>query len=143
MSTRPVLTGLTLTVGDDVFEFEAHPAAVASLKAATAAVDAGHDVFACGWLVESYTHPGRCDDEDEFGCGGCEMLAEGPRVVECGAVAVGTERGFTCLAGHGHVRAEVRHNEGWDYFEDDEFEAARNGRFLPAVEMVRVGSGRA
>lgn len=39
---------------------------------------------------------------------------------ECGAEAVYTERGFTCAAGHSHVNAEFRVQEGWDYAHDEE-----------------------
>jgi len=64
----------------------------------------------CGWLVERTVSW----YDEETGDG------EGYDVVEeCGAAAVYTDRGFTCDAGHSHVTAEVRWNEGWDYAEDD------------------------
>jgi hypothetical protein len=53
-----------------------------------------------------------------------------PYTFECGAVAVGHNRGWDCFYGHSHVNAEVRHNEGWDYFDDDEIAALRSGAGL-------------
>lgn len=55
--------------------------------------------YPCHWLIE-------IDTED------------GPSVVECGAPATETERGFTCEAGHSHVYCEIRSREGWDYASD-------------------------
>lgn len=74
--------------------------------AAVKACYAGATVSACTWLVERWFHSGDPDD------GGYQA------VVDCGAEAIFTDRGFECAAGHSHVVAEVRSAEGWDYAED-------------------------
>jgi hypothetical protein len=56
-------------------------------------------LFACNWLVYDYNEDGRYERE-------------------CGAPAIVTERGFTCRAGHSHVYAETRVQEGWEYAQD-------------------------
>lgn len=66
----------------------------------------------CGWLVE---HPAEWVVFDEETGEGDLMDAY---VTECGAPVTDTDRGWTCTAGHGHVYAEVRRAEGWDYAED-------------------------
>lgn len=55
--------------------------------------------YPCTWLVQ-------IDTED------------GPATVDCGAWATETDRGFTCEAGHSHVRAEICDREGWAYASD-------------------------
>jgi hypothetical protein len=69
------------------------------------------DVFPCAWLVEDAYR-----DQDGF----IERS-----LVECGAAAVGDERGWHCEAGHDHVNAETRAAEGWDYASDMEEAAGR------------------
>lgn len=61
------------------------------------------DLFSCHWMVQRYV-----GDPDE------PWLT----VVDCGAEAIATERGWTCAAGHEHVTMQARHDEGWDYAED-------------------------
>lgn len=56
-------------------------------------------LFDCVWYVLAYNEDGPCERP-------------------CGAPAIATERGFTCAAGHSHVDAEVRAQEGWDYAHD-------------------------
>lgn len=60
----------------------------------------------CTWLVERPYYD--FDDVRQVSTG------------ECGAEAVYTERGFTCAAGHSHVDAQYRRQEGWDYAHDEE-----------------------
>lgn len=91
---------------------DAHDAALA----VNALIPAGADVFRCGWLVEHWTE-------------------DGPGARECRAVAWLTDRGWECAHGHEHVDMETRAAEGWDYFDDDEIAAMRNGQWpLPLVE---------
>lgn len=74
----------------------------------------------CGWLVERlfvYEEVGETD----------------LRVVECGAPARFTDRGFECDAGHSHVNAEYRSREGWDYAEDE-----HEARLLRRVGVAAV-----
>ena len=79
----------------------------------------GVEVWPCGWLLEA-----RYDDGSAYSYP-CEQPA---RYTD--------ERGsHECMAGHGHVPAQVRFEEGWDYAEDAD-EAAwlrRNG--IDAVSM--------
>lgn len=72
----------------------------------------GSTVAACSWLVE------RCSAYQDPETGEWLGGEDGPSIVECGAEAIFTDWGFECAAGHSHVRAEVRHAEGWDYAED-------------------------
>jgi hypothetical protein len=58
-------------------------------------------VFPCDWLVRA----GYDEDGQQI-------------ILECGADAVVTGRGFQCEAGHEHVTAEARTEEGWEYAED-------------------------
>lgn len=76
--------------------------------AATRACHTG-DLFACHWMVEKWV--GWTDEETGQSEGDMQ-------VVDCGAEAIATERGWTCAAGHEHVTAEARHAEGWEYAED-------------------------
>jgi hypothetical protein len=78
--------------------------------------------YPCYWLIE-------VDTED------------GPSVVECGAWAIETNRGFTCEAGHSHVNCEIRAREGWDYASDP-FEA-RNLMKYGTFPMTMDGTGPA
>lgn len=71
-----------------------HHASVAAVRACSQEAT----IAPCHWLVEVSTEDGRA-------------------VVECGAEAIFTERGYTCAAGHQHVNAQARHAEGWDYAE--------------------------
>ena len=64
--------------------------------------------FTCTWLYERTDLIG----DEEYG------WEPYTRIVECGAVAWPTQRGWTCEAGHEHVTAEVRMTEGWDYASD-------------------------
>lgn len=55
--------------------------------------------------------------------GGCTWMVpardeDGPIVIECGAPAFATERGWYCVSGHEHVSVLARVEEGWDYAED-------------------------
>lgn len=83
--------------------------------------------FKCGNCKGSHTQAieGRaCYAGDLFTCD-AGVLAhgeDGPYERPCGAPAIATDRGFFCLAGHSHVNAEVRAQEGWDYAHDP-FEA--------------------
>lgn len=88
--------GFTVVHGDERFEGLAFAEATWVAKAAAT----GDQVFPCGWLIEALV-----DDFD-----GAHVA-----IIECGAPAVGTDRGFTCSVGHGHVNMETRSNEGWDY----------------------------
>jgi hypothetical protein len=69
------------------------------------------DVAPCGWLVAV---PGRWVDYDEWGP---EYIEDGE--AECGAHTTITDRGWSCEAGHSYVSMQARHDEGWDYAEDD------------------------
>ena len=79
------------------------------------AVRACHDgatIDRCTWLVErvhSYV-----DEETGEWWGG----EDGPSIEDCGAEAIYTDRGFECAAGHSHVHAEIRWQEGWEYAAD-------------------------
>lgn len=76
------------------------------------------ETFLCGWLVQrGWTEDGE------------------PIVVECGALATATERGWSCEAGHEHVTAEARHNEGWDYAHDEHEAKQLRGVGVQAVAM--------
>lgn len=57
------------------------------------------------------------------------FVSEGRYARECGAEAIVDSRGFTCAVGHGHVYAEIRHAEGWEYAEDAD----------EAMRLVRAG----
>lgn len=56
--------------------------------------------------------------------GRTEHTEDGPVLVtsECGALAypLPGDRGYTCEAGHEHIYAEVRADEGWEYAEDQD-----------------------
>ena len=125
MTTRPVLrntgAGWTLSVRDEAFSFTDFPEARQALEISSRPEVT--DVFPCGWLVEASSE-------------------DGPIVVPCTAVAFGTDRGFTCLYGHGHVNAEVRAQEGWDYVDDDEAEAIRTGAWVPGFDPVPMNAGQ-
>jgi len=77
--------------------------------AAVRACYAGATIAPCNWLVERFT-PGEYVGDD--------WLEEVTREEDCGAEAIYDDRGFTCDAGHSHVRAEIRNAEGWEYAED-------------------------
>lgn len=54
---------------------------------------------------------------------------------ECDALSWWDERGTYCEAGHEHINAETRHDEGWDYVDDAE-EARRLRKLgIQAVSM--------
>lgn len=72
------------------------------------------NLFPCHWAVEKFV--GSPDER---------WL----QVVDCGADAIATERGWTCAAGHEHVNIETRHAERWDYVED----------FGEAMNLARAG----
>lgn len=69
-----------------------------------------HGLWRCEWLVELRGRYGVETNEDGE-----------PIILECGAWAweLAGERGWTCEAGHEHVRCEVRDREMWDYCEDE------------------------
>ena len=74
----------------------------------------------CHWMVERPEVVGGCEEygfEVEWG------------IVDCGAEAVVTERGWTCAAGHSFVTATARREEGWEYAED----------FGEAMALARAG----
>lgn len=82
------------------------------------------EVFSCNWMVqEGYTEDGEA------------------YIVPCEAPAIGTNRGFECAAGHSHVDMSVRAQEDWDYCDDDEIAAARNGSWTPGFEPVPMNGG--
>jgi hypothetical protein len=94
----------------------------------------GGETWECTWQVDlpiSVVCPRTCECEGQHG----EIWAEngGHWITECGATAHATERGWYCDAGHEHIDMAVRNAEGWDYFDDDEVDAIRTGRFLPNV----------
>lgn len=60
------------------------------------------DTFTCEWLVAT----GKYNEDGES------------IIVECGAQARSTERGWSCVSGHSHVYPEYRAAEGWDYATD-------------------------
>jgi len=76
-----------------------------------AAVRACHEgtLTTCHWAVQRWV--GWVDEETGESDGDMQ-------VVDCGAEAVVTDRGWTCAAGHEHVTMEARHAEGWDYAEE-------------------------
>lgn len=100
--------------------------------ATTASVRACYDpsveTFACGWLIEVTTEVG----DDEWG------YEPYTRIVDCGALAFATDRGWHCEAGHDYVTAEVRHAERWDYASDEE-EARQLRKY--GVDAVAMNGG--
>lgn len=78
--------------------------------------------YPCTWTVE-------IDTED------------GPGYVDCGAWAIETDRGFTCAAGHSHVRCEIRAQEGWEYA--DGVPEARNLMKYGIFPVLMNGTGPA
>jgi hypothetical protein len=77
------------------------------------------------------SHRERCVQANTFPCSWyvLDYNEDGPYERPCNAAARETEHGFKCEAGHEHVNAQTRYDEGWDYAEDAE-EArylARNG----------------
>lgn len=106
------------------------------------ALAAGKEVFPCSWAVEVHGHAGPHEFDPEYGdCVRCLPFEDGPRIEDCGAPAVADARGFRCAAGHEHVNMEARANEGWDYFDNDEIDAMKNGAFFPGGG-VRDMAGR-
>lgn len=63
------------------------------------------------------------------------------RVEDCGAPVVlvvvgGEEVGWRCDNGHSHFSMEFRAKAGFDYYDNDEIDAARRGLFTPSTRMV-------
>jgi hypothetical protein len=56
-------------------------------------------------------------------------------IVECGALAWPTDRGWECDAGHDHVDAQTRQQEGWDYAHDGQEAAQLRKQGVGAVAM--------
>lgn len=82
----------------------------------------GVDLYRCDWLIEIATE-------------------DGPAIVDCGAWAIGTDRGFTCEAGHSHVNCEIRSREGWDYADGPH--EAKNMAKYGIFPMTMDGTGPA
>lgn len=80
---------------------------------------AGKPVWPCTWLIE-----GRYDDGSRF-------------TYECGEPTTlnGEEGEYECAAGHSHVPAWVRADQGWDYAEDDEEAKRLRSVGIDAVSM--------
>jgi hypothetical protein len=65
-----------------------------------------------------------------------EYTIEGERYVrDCGAPAWETARGWECQDGHGHVYAEIRDAEGWDYAADSDEAGLLAGAGVDPVAM--------
>lgn len=79
----------------------------------------GIEVWACGWLME-----GRYDDGSKF-----TYPCEAPTRY------VGGRGSFECAAGHDHVPAEVRYEQGWDYASDEEEAHYLRSHGIDAVAM--------
>jgi hypothetical protein len=83
-----------------------------------------NETWACTWLVDhGYTEDG---DPILRDCGAPSRVL----VTEDGA-----ERGYECDAGHSHVYAEHRANEGWDYADSPEEAARLRKNGVDAVSM--------
>jgi hypothetical protein len=76
---------------------------------------AGIPVWECGWLML-----GRYDDGSEYS-------------YPCEAPARFTDKrgSHECAAGHSHVPAEVRFEQGWDYADEDEAAGLMRNGVLP------------
>jgi hypothetical protein len=77
------------------------------------------ETWPCTWLMEVphyRTHPPMFTEDGELACGYCEESASA--VIECKAVSYTTADGWACEAGHEHVTAEARYEQGWDYAAD-------------------------
>jgi hypothetical protein len=87
----------------------------------------------CQWVVEFVPEPSVDLETGEVSFWDDPEL---PRR-DCGAECIGYDEGWACAAGHGHVFAEVREAQGWEYAEDEEEERrlARAG-----VRPVPVGA---
>lgn len=81
------------------------------------------NVFTCHWLVERLAD-GHPEDAPE-------MI-----VTDCGADAFGDASGWTCQAGHSHVSLQTRHEQGWDYADEDE----ALGMLATGAEPVRMAT---
>jgi hypothetical protein len=77
--------------------------ALARLVATLKLVAGEFEVGTCTWTVVAGA------DEDGY-----------PYHTDCGAETVIYDRGFVCTAGHEHVNAQTRHEEGWDYYDADD-----------------------
>ena len=96
--------------------------ATAVRHTSVAAVKACHDgtLFTCHWAVEKWI--GWVDEETGEADGDMQ-------IVDCGADAIATERGWTCTAGHEHVNIDTRMAEGWDYAQE----------YGEAMDLARAG----
>ena len=127
MSKNPVLTNragvdFVVTVPNTDFEwiFPTFAQALEALRFISQ--PKVEEVFECSWLVQD----GWTEDGEAF-------------IAGCAAPAIGTNRGFECFAGHGHVNASVRFDEGWDYVDADEQAAIERGDWLPTFTPVPAG----
>jgi hypothetical protein len=78
----------------------------------------------CGWQYNVPTHysPEAEDFIDAY-------------TAECDALSWWDERGTYCEAGHEHVNAQARHDEGWDYAEDIDEATNLRKHGIQAVSM--------
>lgn len=75
----------------------------------------GNLVGGCNWVI-TYVPEVTYDDET-----GEAYFWDDPELPtrDCGAEAAYTDGRWVCAAGHGHVSAEARDRENWDYCEDE------------------------
>lgn len=81
----------------------------------------------CGERHDTVAEARACDEGRLHSCGWLVLrkgidfdYMEYTYETECGATAISTDKGWSCAAGHSHVYAEVRHQQGWDYAHDEE-----------------------
>jgi hypothetical protein len=140
---RPTLTntgdGFVVVVdGDPIGPYLNFADAKEALRFATEAFDAGFCVFPCGWLYQVPTYTLYPADAEWYPDSPSDVYT----TLACSALAIGDERSWVCEHGHEHVHAEARHNEGWDYYDDDEIAAFTTGNALPAGGVVTMAGAR-